>query len=149
MKRCIHESALNRTDKSDEFGPRLTAPGHFTTVATASSTPEICRSIEIVRASRYAWLDWIRIGWGRVVVEQVPHTRIGVQKPAHMSSRTFSNSCDQVLDSHRPEIRRLEDRPSRRTSGLGKRCHHPTPAYSGSFQPSLAKSYGKRELWLE
>lgn len=41
------------------------------------------------------------------------------QKPAHVSSRKFSNSCDQELDSHRPEIRRLKDRPSRRISGLG------------------------------
>ena len=63
---------------SDELGPRKAAPGHFATVAAASSTPESCRSFEMVRASRYAWLDWIRIGRGRVVVEQLPSTRVGV-----------------------------------------------------------------------
>ena len=31
-------------------------------------------------------------------------------------------------------------RSSQRSSGLGKRCHHPPPAYSGSLKPSLAKS---------
>ncbi len=31
-------------------------------------------------------------------------------------------------------------RIERTTNGLGKRCHHPTPAYSGSFRPILAKS---------
>lgn len=38
---------------------RMTGHGHCATVATASSTPESCRSLEIVLASRYAWLDWV------------------------------------------------------------------------------------------
>jgi hypothetical protein len=60
----------------DRFGSG-TAIGHCATVAPAISTPESGRSFEMVRASRYAWLDWGCVGWGRVV-EPVPHTRVGV-----------------------------------------------------------------------
>ena len=73
----LYWSVLNRKDKSDEFGLRVTAPGHFATVAKAISTPESGRSFEIGRASRYAWLDGDCVGWGRVG-EQGPRTRVGV-----------------------------------------------------------------------
>ena len=37
-------------------------------------------------------------------------------------------------------------RSDHRTSGLGNRYHDPTPAYSGSFRPPLAKSYEKLDF---
>ena len=40
-------------------------------------------------------------------------------------------------------------RIERTTNGSGNRFHDPTPAYSDSLRPSLAKSYGKSQLWLE
>jgi len=40
-------------------------------------------------------------------------------------------------------------RIKRTTNGLGKRCHDPTPAYSGSLRPTAAKVCAKLELWLE
>ncbi len=39
--------------------PSPTRTGHFATVAKAIPASESCRSLEIVRASRYAWLDWV------------------------------------------------------------------------------------------
>lgn len=36
-----------------------TRTGQFATVAKAISTPESGRSLEMVLASRYAWLEWV------------------------------------------------------------------------------------------
>jgi len=41
------------------------------------------------------------------------------------------------------EVKDWEEALKASTSGLGKRCHHPTPAYSDSLRPSLAKSCEK------
>ena len=61
--------------------------------------------------------------------------------PTHCGQVERAEMGRSTLD---PQVRLRErwlgDRSNRRTSGLGKRCHHPTPARSGSFRPSLAKS---------
>ena len=93
--------------------------------------------------SLHATLGWIgsEWGWGRVL-EQLPHTRVRVHKTCHMSSRMFSNPCDPELDIHRPEIRRLEDRSSRRNNGLRRRLagatgnHMGHLHFTGSTSPS-------------
>jgi hypothetical protein len=40
-------------------GFRWSKNGQFATVAKAISTPESGRSLEMVLASRYAWLEWV------------------------------------------------------------------------------------------
>src|SRR6185295_8233763 len=51
---------------------------------------------------------------------------------------------------HSKQLKKLVPpiRIERTTNGLGMRCHHPTPAYSGSLRPSLAKSYEKIDFGL-
>lgn len=50
-----------------------------------------------------------------------------------------------VHDEHSPPSisQMVGGQTSHRNSGLAKRFHHPTPAHSGSFRASLAKSEGK------
>jgi hypothetical protein len=44
------------------------------------------------------------------------------------------------------KFKELLSRPRCPTNGLGNRFHYPTPAHSGTFRPSLAKSYGKSDF---
>jgi len=93
---------LFRAHLTNRFGSR-TAIGHFATVATASSATESGCSLEIGCSLR-ATLGWIGSASAGGGVRYLRRVSVS-KKPAHMSSRTFSNACDQELNFHRQEIR--------------------------------------------
>ena len=114
----------------------------------------------VVQAPRgYAAIGIVTVGRSDLVMrERLLENCINVVKAGRFS---MSTKPERILvlkplelqvakTSHRrPLIRRLEDRLSRRNSGLGNRSHHPTPAYSDSLRPTAAKVCAEPELWLE
>jgi hypothetical protein len=104
-------------------GYRQSQNGHCATVATTLSTPESCRSLEMVLPSRYAWVDWVGVCWGRVVEQGPQHacrrpqtlpTCLSVRSRTHVTKTSPPSRNQMVLGQtcpYYPRFRKAFSQP--------------------------------------